>query len=160
MRTLVDLFLATGEEKFLEPIPRFLLWLKRSQLEPNKWARLYELKTNKPIYGDRDGEIHYTVAELSAERQTGYAWQGGFGVPEAISYYERVRSDGREKSLAQELRADAPVPSAAEVSRIIAAQDSQGRWMTNDWILMRTVAENITRLASYLGASRPSERAP
>jgi hypothetical protein len=80
MRMLVDLFLETGEGKFLEPIPAFIGWLKRSQIASNRWARYYEIETNKPIYGDRDGKIHYTLAEISAERQRGYAWEGSLGV--------------------------------------------------------------------------------
>jgi hypothetical protein len=64
MRMLVDLFLETGDAKFLEPIPPFIAWLKRSEIEPGKWARCYELETNKPVYGDRDGKIHYTLSEI------------------------------------------------------------------------------------------------
>ncbi len=38
------------------------------------WARFYELGTNRPIFGDRDGSVHYAVKEISQERQLGYAW--------------------------------------------------------------------------------------
>jgi PelA/Pel-15E family pectate lyase len=38
------------------------------------WARLYELDTNKPLFGDRDGTIVYSTDELSYERRTGYYW--------------------------------------------------------------------------------------
>lgn len=41
---------------------------------PKLWARFYEIETNKPIFGDRDRSIHYTVTEVSAERRRGYAW--------------------------------------------------------------------------------------
>ena len=44
MRTLLDLFLETGDEKFLQPIPAFIASLKRSEIVPDKWARYYELK--------------------------------------------------------------------------------------------------------------------
>ncbi len=42
------------------------------------WARFYDLKTNVPIFGDRDGSIKYNIAEISAERRNGYAWYGTF----------------------------------------------------------------------------------
>jgi PelA/Pel-15E family pectate lyase len=42
------------------------------------WARMYELGTDKPIFGDRDRTIHYDVAELSTERRAGYAWYGAW----------------------------------------------------------------------------------
>ncbi len=41
---------------------------------PPLWARLYEIGTGKPIFGERDRMIHYDVAELSLERRNGYSW--------------------------------------------------------------------------------------
>jgi len=43
---------------------------------PPIWARFYEIGTNRPIFGDRDGKVYYSMAEISAERRTGYAWYG------------------------------------------------------------------------------------
>ncbi|MEN9634189.1 MAG: hypothetical protein RL077_2593 [Verrucomicrobiota bacterium] len=43
---------------------------------PLLWARMYELGTDEPIFGDRDRTVHYVVAELSSERRAGYAWYG------------------------------------------------------------------------------------
>lgn len=43
---------------------------------PPLWARMYELGTDKPIFGDRDRTVHFDVAELSSERRSGYAWYG------------------------------------------------------------------------------------
>lgn len=40
------------------------------------WSRLYEIGTDKPIFGDRDRTIHYELGEISSERQKGYAWYG------------------------------------------------------------------------------------
>lgn len=38
------------------------------------WARFYELGTNRPIFGDRDGSIHYSLSGISKERLEGYTW--------------------------------------------------------------------------------------
>lgn len=46
---------------------------------PPMWARFYEIGTNKPIFGDRDGSVHYDVSEISEERRKGYAWYGTTG---------------------------------------------------------------------------------
>jgi hypothetical protein len=154
MRMLVDLFLETGEQRFLEPIPPFIGWLKRSEIGTDRWARYYELATNKPIYGDRDGKIHYTLAEISAERQRGYAWEGSFGIPATLAYYEQVRTDGREKTLAkQKARTTRSKPGADSVASILSAQDSQGRWLTSGWIDMRRFIANMRTLADFLRAS-------
>ena len=38
------------------------------------WARFSELSSNRPIFGDRDGSVHYALKGISQERQLGYAW--------------------------------------------------------------------------------------
>ena len=42
------------------------------------WARFYEIWSNRPLFSDRDGSIHYDVSEISQERRTGYAWYGSW----------------------------------------------------------------------------------
>lgn len=41
---------------------------------PPIWTRYYELKTHKPLFSDRDSQILYSLAEVSRERRSGYAW--------------------------------------------------------------------------------------
>jgi len=41
---------------------------------PPIWTRYYELKTHRPLFSDRDSEFLYSLAEVSRERRTGYAW--------------------------------------------------------------------------------------
>ncbi len=43
---------------------------------PPIWARLYEIGTNRPVFGDRDGKVYYSMSEISMERREGYAWYG------------------------------------------------------------------------------------
>lgn len=135
MHLLVDLYLETGDEKYLEPLPRAIAWFKRSELSPNKWARMYELGTNKPIYGDRDGKYYYRVEDLSPERQTGYSWSGAYGVPAAIAVYDEVKKSGRAAILAKRKPATGPVGqaqldrAAEQAKAAIAALDAQGRWI-------------------------------
>jgi PelA/Pel-15E family pectate lyase len=49
---------------------------------PRLWARFYEIGTDKPIFGDRDRTIHYSVTEISSERRLGYQWYGDW--PQAV----------------------------------------------------------------------------
>lgn len=159
MRTLVDLYVDTGDANYLTPIPPFLDWLRRSALGPNRWARLYELGSNRPIYGDRDGLIHYTLAEISEERQSGYAWQGRFEIPEAIAYYEAVLAGKRPAPPTGLDREPAgPAPSASQVIRILEQQDDQGRWLRNGWIEMRQFIANMNLLCAYLNSHSESTR--
>ncbi len=41
---------------------------------PPLWARFYEIETNRPIFSGRDSVIRYSLAEIEAERRTGYHW--------------------------------------------------------------------------------------
>jgi len=151
VRTLGRLYLETGDEKFLRPISAFRAWLQRSQLSTNRWARLYELETNRPIYGDRDGVIHYTLEEISAERQRGYAWQGGFDLPSTLAGIDRLRRDGREKTLAEEARRNRPVrPRESEIAMILAQQEVSGRWTTTNGLSLRPFVANLEKLSDYL----------
>ena len=63
LRSLMELYVETGDEKFLKPIPDAIAWFKRSRMEPNRWARYYQLGTNMQIFGDRDGKIYYRLAD-------------------------------------------------------------------------------------------------
>lgn len=154
VRALVDLYLETGDERFLKPAPAFIAWTKRSPIAPGQWARFYELETNRPIFGDRDGKVHYTLEEISEERRRGYAWQGRFGVPEVITYYETVLADGRDSFLAKQAqRMLAARPSSREIAEILASQDAQGRWVNEGWVEMRRFAANMRKLSDYLKAS-------
>jgi PelA/Pel-15E family pectate lyase len=38
------------------------------------WARFVEIGTNRPLFGDRDGSIHYDIGAISEERRSGYRW--------------------------------------------------------------------------------------
>jgi len=38
------------------------------------WARFYEIGSDKPVFGDRDGKVYYDVRQISAERSRNYGW--------------------------------------------------------------------------------------
>jgi hypothetical protein len=160
MRTLVELFLETGEERFMEPIPAFVDWLERSTISDGQWARLYELGSNRPLYGDRDGRIHYALGEISEERQLGYAWEADFGLADTIAFFEAVRTAGRDTFLADRLRGRHDRPEQSEIAEILAGQDSQGRWLSDGWIDMQTFVENIEALSEYLLRESASDGSP
>jgi PelA/Pel-15E family pectate lyase len=55
------------------------------------WYRFYEIGTNKPLFGDRDGTVAYNILEISEERRHGYGWGGSWG--KEIYYEELDESD-------------------------------------------------------------------
>jgi hypothetical protein len=165
MHLLIDLYLETGEERFLAPLPRAIAWFKRSEVAPNTWARLYEPGTNRPIFGDRDGKYYYRVEDLTPERQTGYSWKGSYGVPATLAFYDEVTTTGREAMLAKRKAAEAPTEKQRasrakalepRVRAAVAALDAQGRWLapvkTVPSIRTETYVANMRTLCDYLEA--------
>ena len=43
---------------------------------PPLWSRFYELKTDRPLYLDRDSEFRYDYNAISYERRSGYTYHG------------------------------------------------------------------------------------
>jgi hypothetical protein len=134
----VDLHAATGDEKYLKPLPAAIDWLKRSEIGPRKWARFYELGSNKPLYFTKDYKLVYTDDDLP----THYGFQGEFGIPAAISY--RDGSKTTPKSPKQ--------PSDTQIRTIIGTLDEKGRWLRNGRIETRVFIENVNTLCDYLQA--------
>ncbi len=151
---LLDMHQEFGDARYLEAARKAGGWLRRSEIAPGRWARLYELKTNRPLYGDRDGRIHYTLEEISEERRRGYGWEGGFGIERAL---ERIQNmDTRES---RDNPASRPRVSDEAVSRILSELDEAGRWVTTqrvsgsaraEWISSRAFIGNMAALCDWL----------
>jgi len=168
MQALMDLYIETGDEKFLKPLPAAISWFKRSAIGPGKWARYYELHTNKQIFGDRNGKIYYRLEDISEERQQHYSWSGDYGVKKAIASYERLQSDGREAILKKRQSKTKKSSSAKSLEprarAAIAVLDEQGRWITKghakkrDWefgdrIETSLFIQNVRTLCDYIQAA-------
>ncbi|MBI5395978.1 MAG: hypothetical protein HZA91_11840 [Verrucomicrobia bacterium] len=165
MQILMDLYIETGDEKFLKPLPAAVAWFKRSAIAPDKWARYYELKTNKQLFGDRNGKIYYRLEDISEERQKHYSWSGDYGVQKTIAFYDRLQSDGREAILKKRQSKTKKSSSAKSLEprarAAIAALDDKGRWVTKghakhrDWefddrIETSLFIQNVRTLCNYL----------
>ena len=161
IRTLVDIYLASGDHKYLAPIPAAIEWFKRSTLPDGRWSRFYELKTDKPLYFTKQYELTFDDADLP----THYSFQGEYGVAGAIKYYEDVRSAGRQQWI--EAHRQLPLtPDQAKrrataletrVRGVIASLDDKGRWLSrNGRIESRLFVQNVELLCDYLEVARAS----
>jgi PelA/Pel-15E family pectate lyase len=50
------------------------------------WSRIYEIGTDRPIFGHPDKSIHYDVAEITRERRNGYNWYSGAPARQLAAY--------------------------------------------------------------------------
>lgn len=82
-----------------------LLWFEEAELPGGRWARFYEIGTNRPIFSGRDGIIKYDIMEIERERRENYSW---FSTG-ARSLLPRARLSGYMEELFESLP-DYPVP--------------------------------------------------
>jgi hypothetical protein len=156
VQILLELYLVTGDERYLRPVPKALDWFKRSQLPNGRWARFYELKTNRPLYVNRNYELVYTPEDL----RKGYAFEGSFGIERLFELYERLQREGHEKLLTERNRkptlqdlAQQAKELEPKVRQIIASMDARGRWVEDGRIHTKTFIRNVETLANYIAAA-------
>jgi PelA/Pel-15E family pectate lyase len=112
MKTLIKIHRFTGDKKYLEPIAKALAYYRKLLLPDGRVARYYELKTDKPLYMDAQYQLTYDDAAAPSH----YGWK------------QAARFDEIEKELQAPPKA-AP-PTEAEMRKIVAALDDQGRWVS------------------------------
>lgn len=116
MRILMTLYRETGNRKYLEPIPRALEYLKRSEVPRGTAeifqrmppgpivARFYELKTNRPLYITKGTRIN--AAGLGSKILDGYEISYS---PDSVITHYNVLTSGRDlASIEEDYRKLAP----------------------------------------------------
>jgi hypothetical protein len=164
----MDVATWTGDTKYLKPIEAALAYLERSQLPSGRMARFYELKTNRPLYFNRQYELTYDDNDLP----THY----GFITPSKLKRlrvrYEQLKTLTSQQLLEvgqrQRQREALQSPSDDKIQTIIAAMDDRGAWIERgkmrsikaatgeiDVISSATFIEHLDQLSRYLAARRP-----
>ena len=151
---LLDLYLATGFERYREAAGRAAAWLAASPLPDGRWARYYELRTNRPLYMTSD----YALTHDDGDTPRHYSFKGRFDVPRALERY-RTLSRRDHVVVPAALAAEDPAQTLAdqlapEAARVVAALDGQGRWLEDDMINSATFVANMDMLARYVAAAR------
>lgn len=122
--SLMEIAAATGDARYLEPIPRALAYLKKSELPGGKLSRFYELETNRPLYFERGkGGKGFVMTYDDSKVSSNYGWINESRLDEIGAAYERVKKG--EPAMPQR-----PAVSADELEKILAAQDARGAWLT------------------------------
>lgn len=115
---LLEVYRLTKDEKYLEPVPRAVAYLRNSLLDDGKLSRFYELGTNRPIYFTRSGGGH----AMTYERERLASNYGWIIEPEL----DAIEANYRAAKAGQPKPADAIDPD--EVARIVESQDDRGAW--------------------------------
>lgn len=131
MRALIRLYERTGDRKYLAPIPRAIEYLRKSHVEGGQLARFYELKTNRPIYFNRNGpggrhQLSYDTKDLA----TGYGYIIESNLDAIEKEYQRALRDGPATRPAAPKPPGPPSAKLTEQAReIMAAMDGRGAWV-------------------------------
>lgn len=165
VETLLYLTELTGEKRFLEPIPRTIEWLKRSQLPDGQIARFYELNTNTPLYFVKDTyELTYDDSNLP----THYSFKSRSKVDKLEERFKVLESGGQPNPSRRSLKS-----LKKDAEEILVQQDAAGRWITDKngkavlntegkdpdklFIESEVFSKHLSRLAEFVAAVRQTK---
>ena len=124
--TLLDLYLWTGNRRYLEPIPSALDYLEKSRLPDGRLARFYELETNRPLYFTRTYELTYADNDLP----THYSFQVDSQLSKLRKRFEDLKQATPEELVRRRQGSQRPKKITDEIVRqIVSGQDQRGAWV-------------------------------
>lgn len=128
---LMDVYMRTGDKKYIQSGKVALDWLERSRLDNGKWARYYELETNRPVYSGKDNRKVYDPAE-AFEYHPGYSWQGNYLDSALVKQYDRLlNAPASERFELVGMPDDnGNNDGTSEALSIISEQNDDGLWTT------------------------------
>jgi hypothetical protein len=167
IESLMDIYLQTGDRKYLAPIPRALTYLQESQLPNGRLARFYELQTNKPLFFTKDYKLTYS----SESMPTHYSFIVANSTSKLRNKYEKLSQLSDNQLQARRELAFGPSnperPSADLVRQVITSMDDRGAWVesgklqyhkgrddVNQIIRSETFIRNIGLLSAFLHAKQ------
>jgi PelA/Pel-15E family pectate lyase len=164
MKALLAISRHTGNEKYLEPIPRALEYLRRSLLSDGRLARYYELKTNRPLYMKRRGDV-YTLTYDDSDLPKHYGWKVASRLDEIEKEYRSLKDRGGPAA-----KGPGGPDLAQQARQVIRHLDDQGRWISTyggeplvgqpkfplnaPYISSGVFSRNVELLSQYLAATK------
>ncbi|MFX1298707.1 MAG: pectate lyase, partial [Promethearchaeota archaeon] len=162
MECLLEMYLITNDSSWLDPLPTAIDWLNSSETRTswkengatkNGWARLYELSTNRPIFGIVFGKGRLQPYIYNYEdARGGYGWVGGFGVEDFFDRYNLLISFNYNITKFREAEANATSLSTYFNSAWAAkqSQTTDGFWLSGEKIRAGPCASAIMAMIEYL----------
>lgn len=146
IEALTQLYLRTGDARYLESAGRAADWLRRSRRPQGDWARFYAFGTNQPIFVGEDGSL----LESEEAVRPGYTWSGSFGIPEALDILGQVSAGERSAAFDTWDWIFSPEPAAGpeDLDRLVAANKGDGAVVTDGWIRSSTFIQAARSLGS------------
>lgn len=161
MEALQELHVVTGDERYLKPLAAAFEWYARSALPDGKYARFYELKTNKPLYFVKDTyELVYDDGNLP----THYGFKLDYVQRDLERLKERLKMP-REEALAKRAGpssekswASRAKGAADKVLAGLKSQTPEGYWLKGEEIDAGEFVKHVQAMTIYVeGAKKGGE---
>ena len=160
----MQIYIYSGDKKYLKPIPPALAYLKKSELPDGKLARFYELKTNRPLYFTKKYQLTYNDNDLP----THYGFIIKSGVDSLEGRYQRLLDDSPEKLASMRFpthRVRLTPSLTAKAKSAIESLNSEGAWLKQGdlkasgkenlrTIDTRVFIRNLNTLADFVAAKQ------
>ncbi|MGC1273463.1 MAG: pectate lyase [Planctomycetaceae bacterium] len=153
---LMRLHRATGDDRYLAPIPKAIDYLRASLRDDGRLARFYELKSNRPLYFTRqDGR--YAMTYDDDRLASGYGYVVDSDLDALDAEYRRIKNGVKSLRMENDDLVD-------KIRTILDAQDGRGAWVEpgrlrhhkveppGGIIDSATFAANVDALCKYLDA--------
>ncbi len=158
LRTLHELWAATGDEKYLAPMKSALAWLERSKLSDGCIARFYEMGTNKPLFCKRETyELTYDDSDLP----THYGFKSDDEFQEDLDQFKEQLAMTREEITAKRANptdekkwASRAKSLAPKVTTALTTQDKKGYWLKDDMIDAGEFVKSLKAMSSYVESAK------
>ncbi len=128
IETLMNITSATGDPRYLGPIPDAIAWLRRSLLPDGQLARYYELESNRPLYMKREGD-RYTLTYDDSRLPSHYGWKTTSKLEQLSRRHAQLRA-ASESGKPIQLDGNHDEGQLAIVEAAISTLDQQGRWVS------------------------------
>jgi hypothetical protein len=155
---LNDLYLATNDAKYLAPIKPALAWLEKVKLKDGRWARFYELGTDRPLYC-KAGTYEVTFEDTDLPTHYGFKTESSF--ERNMTKLKDTLSQDRAEVLRKRADPDSPKRWASRaksevdaVKKALHTQDKKGWWLKGDQIDAGLFVEHFESMASYVKAAK------
>lgn len=161
VRSLMHIYEISGDKRYLESLPRAIEYLQRSQIEPGKLARFYELNSNRPLYMTREYQLTYEPNDLP----THYGFIVGCSLEALQKRLDRLTSTkwiAPKVPVSSDGNRNRKKPTDGEILAVVEALDERGAWVEDDRLIYHkqsevkrvikseTFARNLDLLSRYL----------
>lgn len=154
---LFELWVATGEARWLEPMEPVMAWLEKVRLKDGQWARFYELGTDKPLYCKaKTYELTYDDSDLP----THYGFKLEPKLEEGMAKLKTLLATPREEIIAKREGPQTPKKWASQAKGVMAklqtalsTQDKKGWWLEKNEIDAGLFVKHVRAMSTYLEAA-------